>query len=54
MLQMETTETSAEIANSAAFADLEIILQRLENLSNHMDLLACMSHTESNQSVAVS
>lgn len=54
MLQMETTEKSSDIANSAAFADLENILQRLENLSNHMDLLACMYHTESNQWVAVS
>lgn len=54
MFQMETTEKSSEIANSAAFANLENILQRLENLSNHMDLLACMYHTESHQSVAIS
>lgn len=52
MLQMENTEKSSETANSAAFADLENILPRLENLSNHMDLLACMYHTKSNQSVA--
>lgn len=54
MLQMENTEKSSEIANSATFADLENMLQRLENLSNHMDLLACMYHTESNQLVDVS
>lgn len=45
MLQMETTDKRSEIANSAALADLENILQRLENLSNHMDLLVGMCHT---------
>lgn len=51
---METTEMSWEIANSAAYADLENTLQRLENMSNHMDLLMRIYHTDSNQSVAVS
>lgn len=50
VLKMENTEKSSETANSAAFADLENILQRLKTLSNHMDLLARMYHTESNQS----
>lgn len=52
LLQMDNTEKSpVEEGNSATCDNLENILQKLENLSNYMDQLACMYHTGSKQSV---
>lgn len=54
IVQMENTEKRSEEEKSTACADLENILQKLETMSNDMDQLACMYHTESNsQSLTV-